>query len=204
MYRAAPWSISQGRPCQTRRFGFCGGPVRVGHEPIEPHDVGRERWVDDSRGVADGRIERQRPGQEVHAEVDAAAGPDEIVDLLVRFRVAERRIDVDRDEVGNREADRAPDLAREPLGDERAGSLAGASELDDVEAVVVGLDEPGERAAFSQRRHVARGHDGSHHPQSLTEPGAGGFGRPNLDFAGSRILPFLTRTGRFARYGPGR
>ena len=44
-------------------------------------------------------------------------------------------------------------------GDERARALAGAAELHDVQPVVVGLDEAGQRAALAERRHVARGLD---------------------------------------------
>ena len=61
------------------------------------------------------------------------------------------------DEVGHGQADRPAELAGQPLGDERARALAGAAELDDVQPVVVGLDEAGQRAALAQGRHVARG-----------------------------------------------
>ena len=53
-------------------------------------------------------------------------------------------------------------LAGDELGDERLRALARAAELQDVQAVVVGLDEPGHRAALAQRRDVA---GGGHRPR---------------------------------------
>ena len=44
-------------------------------------------------------------------------------------------------EVGNREAEGPADLARRQLGDERLLAVAGAAELDDVLAAVIGLHE---------------------------------------------------------------
>ncbi len=169
MYSAAPWSMSHGRPCQTSRFGFCGGAVGVGHEGVEPDDVGREVGIDDVARRRRGRVERQRAGQEVHPEVQPAARADQVVDLLVGLGVAERRVELDADEVGHGQADRACQLAGQPLGDEGTRALAGAAELDDVQAVVVRLDEAGQRAALAQGRHVARGDHGPHHAESLAE-----------------------------------
>ena len=51
----------------------------------------------------------------------------------------------------------ARDLAGDELGDQRARPLPGAAELEDVEAVVVGLDDRRQRAALAQRRDVAGG-----------------------------------------------
>ena len=58
---------------------------------------------------------------------------------------------------------RACQLAGQPLRDEGTRALPGATELDDVEPVVVRLDQTGQRAALAQGRHVARGDDGPHH-----------------------------------------
>ena len=57
------------------------------------------------------------------------ARPDEVVDLLVGLGVAERRVHLDRDEVRHRQSDGPSELARQPFGDERARSLAGARNL---------------------------------------------------------------------------
>ena len=102
-------------------------------------------------------VEGQGAGQEVEPEVEAAAALDEVLQLLVGFGVAEAAVDVDRDELGHRQPERPADLAGEPLGDERARTLAGAAELHDVQAVVVGLDEARQRAALAQGRDVAGG-----------------------------------------------
>ena len=131
--------------------------VGVRDERVEPDDVGREVGVDHLARRRRGRVERQRAGQEVHPEVQPAALPDQVVDLLVGLGVAERRVDLDPDEVGHGQADRACQLAGQPLRDERARPLPGAAELDDVQPVVVRLDEAGQRAALAQGRHVARG-----------------------------------------------
>ena len=52
---------------------------------------------------------------------------------------------------------RAGQLADDHLGDQHLEALAGAAELADVGAEVVGLDDPGQRAALAQRRDVAGG-----------------------------------------------
>ena len=139
------------------------GAIRVGDQRVQPHDVRRERRIDDRAGRRRGRVEGQRAGQEVHAQVAPRARANEVVDLLVGLCVAEGRIDLDRDDVGDRQTDRPADLAGQPLRDERAGTLAGAAELDDVQALVVRLDEAGQRAALPQRGHVSGGQDRPHH-----------------------------------------
>ncbi len=52
-------------------------------------------------------------------------------------------------------------LAGDQFGDQRPGALAGAAELEHVQAVVVGLDHGRQRATFAQRRDVAGGGDGA-------------------------------------------
>ena len=137
--------------------------VGVGDQRIEPDHVGREVGVDDLARGRGGRVERERPGQEVHPEVEAAALADQVVDLLVGLRVAERRVDLDPDEIGDGQADRPRQLPGQPLRDEGARPLTGTAELDDVQPVVVRLDQPGQGATLAQGRHVARGNDGPHH-----------------------------------------
>ncbi len=135
--------------------------VRVGHEGIEPDDVGGEVRVDPS-GPWPRRVERQRARQEVHPEVQAAARVDQVVDLLVGLGVAQGRVDLDADELGHGQPDGPRDLAGQPLGHERPRTLAGAAELHDVQPVVVRLDQTGQRAALAQGRDVAGGDHGSH------------------------------------------
>ena len=79
---------------------------------------------------------------------------------------------IDADQLGHRQPEAARELAADPLGHERTRSLAGAVELDDVEAVVVAFDQPGQRAALAQRGHVAgRGHR-SHRAKPTRRPAA--------------------------------
>ena len=130
--------------------------VDVRHERVEPDDVGGEPRVEGRIGR---RRERQRPGQEVHAEVRAGAVEDQLLDLGVRLGVAELGGHVDDDELGNRQAERASQLARDDLRHERAAPLPGAAELRDVHPVVVGLEQAGQRPALTQWRDVAGGGD---------------------------------------------
>ena len=80
----------------------------------------------------------------------------------MRFGVAEGRVELDAHEVRHVQPDGPCQLAGQPLGDEGPRSLAGAAELDDVQAVVVRLDEPGQGAALAQCRHVACRRHGPH------------------------------------------
>ena len=72
------------------------------------------------------------------------------------------------DELGHRRSRAPRDLARDDLRDEGLRPLAGAAELEDVEPVVVGLDDRGQRAALAQRRDVARRLDRAQHRASLS------------------------------------
>src|SRR6185503_3860461 len=49
----------------------------------------------------------------------------------------------------------ARELAGDDLGEERLATLSRAAKLEDVEAVVVGLDERGQRPALPKRGDVA-------------------------------------------------
>ena len=100
-----------------------------------------------------------RAGQEVDGQVEPGAGGDELLHLLVRLAPAELGVDVDQREVGDVDPERAAELADDDLGHQRLRALAGRGELHDVRAEVVGLDEPGQRAALPQRRQVGGGVD---------------------------------------------
>ena len=133
--------------------------VRVGHERVEPDEIGGERRI---HVRPRGRVERQRSGQEVEPEVEATAVPDEVLQLLVGLGVAEAGVDVDDDDLGHRQADRTGDLPGQPFGHERARALARAAELHDIQPIVIRLDEPGQRATLAQRRDVAGRRDMAH------------------------------------------
>ena len=149
--------MSHSRPCQTSRFGLRGVRSTFVHQRVEPDDVGGQRRVEPARrppasnASAPGRKSRPRlrpgcaaraPGSRGRARRAPSAGSSSTTH-----------------ELGHRQAERARQLAGDHLGDERLRALAGAAELHDVQAVVVGLDEAGQRAALAQRRHVARGGD---------------------------------------------
>ncbi len=65
----------------------------------------------------------------------------QVLDLLVRLPLAEARVEVDGHQSGHGQSEPPPELAADDLGDQRLRPLARAAELDDVQAVVVGLDD---------------------------------------------------------------
>ena len=163
------------------QVGVGRGAVHVGHQRVEPHHVGGE--LGRQRRVGEQR-EGQRAGQEVHPGVRARAGLDELLDLGVGLGVAQLGRDLGDDELGHREPEGPRQLARHDLGHQRAGALPGAAELHDVEPVVVGLDEPGHRAALPQGRDVSGGDDaaqlGRHGAHSGSARGGGACRPPGL------------------------
>ena len=104
-----------------------------------------------------GGRERQRAGQEVDAEVGPDARFGELLDLDVGLGPSEFGLEPRDHELGYEHPERSRELSGDHFGDERAGPLAGAAELHHVHPVVVCLDEPGQRAALAQGRHVASG-----------------------------------------------
>jgi hypothetical protein len=71
-------------------------------------------------------------------------------------------------------AEGAGELADQHLGNQRLAALPGTAELHDVRAVVVRLDNPGQRAPLAQRDDVAQRADGTqrlHHPGRLPTRG---------------------------------
>jgi hypothetical protein len=124
----------------------------VRDERIEPDDVRGFIRVDVRVGS---RVEHQRAGQEIETEIKPAAAMDEILQLLVGLGITQPRIDIDEHELRNGQPDGPGDLTRQPFGNEGPRTLAGAMELDDVEAVVVRLDQAGKGATLAQGRDVA-------------------------------------------------
>ncbi len=207
-YSAAPWSISHGRPCQTSRFGFwavrSGLVTRASNQTTSAAKAGS---TSGAPGVAAAGLKARAPGRKSIPRLSPPLLPDEVVDLLVRLGVAEGGIDLDAHQVGHGQADRPAELAGEPFGDQRARALAGATELDDVQPVVVRLDEAGQRPTLAQGRHVAGGDDGAHHD---AEPSRARCRRGSAcrDEAAGRMwrhdcCAFLTGSGRYDWYGEG-
>ena len=182
-YSAAPWSISHRPWCQRSRLGLRGVRSTLSTKRVEPHDVGGQLGL--WRAL---RRERQRAGQEVHAEVDPAAGGDQLLDLGVGLGGAQRGVELHRARARAPAARaRAPTSPATISAASAFGPLAGAAELEHVQPVVVGLHQPGHRSALPQRGHVAgRGH-GAEHAGIMAGHGdeavgaAGGAGRERAD-----------------------
>ena len=157
--------------------GVGPGPVDVRRVRVEPQDGGRV-------GVRrrPGAVVAEGPGKEVDPEVAARTGGQEVLDLLVGLVPGDRAREVDDRQPGGRDAEASGDLADEHLRDEHLAALAGAGELHDVGAEVVGLDEPGEGPALAQRGDVPDGGDGLEHPHRLVgdrRPVAAGYAGPD-------------------------
>ncbi len=145
--------------------GVARRAVEVAHERVEPDDARRELGV----GLPRERIERDRAGQVVEREVERrraiaqlGAGADQVLDLGVGLGARQVGVDQGEDDLGNRQAGGARQLAGDELGDQCARPLAGAAELEHVEAIVVALDDRRQRAALAQRRDVAGRAHGPH------------------------------------------
>ena len=147
-----------------QQVGVAPRPVDVVDPRVEPQhpsgQVGRHR-----KGV---QVEVEGTGQEVDAEVETAAGPEQVLHLLVGLTGCQDRVDLDADEVGHRQLQRPGKSRAHHLRDECLAALSGAAELDDVGAEVVRLHQTGQRPTLAQRRHVARGGDGGQHARQTT------------------------------------
>ena len=77
------------RPCHTSRFGLTARPVRVGHEGIEPDDVGGDVGLDRVGPAAGAKA--SAPGRKSRPRLSPPLRVDEVLDLLVGLRVAECR-----------------------------------------------------------------------------------------------------------------
>ena len=116
----------------------------------------RRRRARRRAGTRPAGVYGERAGQEVDADVEPGAGDDQLLDLGVRLGAPERAGRASTSTSSrHRQPERARELADDDLGDERQRALSRAAELDDVQPVVVGLDQPRQRPALAQRRHVA-------------------------------------------------
>ena len=137
-----------------QEVGVAPRAVDVGGEGVEPQDVGR--------GVGRGwprPVVAERAGQEVDAEVEAQAGGEQVLDLLVGLVLGDGRLQVDDGHPRHVEAERPRQLADDDLGDEDLDALPGSAELQHVGAEVVGLDDARQRATLLEGGDVARGGD---------------------------------------------
>ena len=83
--QAAPWSIAQGvQACQISRLVFVAA-VDVGHVRIQP-----DHRDASATGHVEAAVDPTEPG-EVHGQVQAGAGADQVLDLLVRLAASDLR-----------------------------------------------------------------------------------------------------------------
>ena len=127
------------------------GPVQVHHERVEPDDVRTEDGIE----LGGARAEADCAGQEVDAEVETGARHQQILNFGIGFGNTDLRVELDQHELRHRQPERARELAGNDLRDKCAGPLAGTTELDHVQAVVVGLHETWQRPALTERCHIA-------------------------------------------------
>ena len=133
--------------------------VDVVYQRVEPqHLAGESRVYAEGGGV---EVECAR--QEVDAQVQPGAGPQQSLHLLVGLAGRERRVHLNRHEIGYRQAQFPGQPRTDDLGDECLATLSCAAELDHVCPEVVGFHEPGERTALAQGRHVPGCKDGTQH-----------------------------------------
>jgi len=125
------------RTVPAQHVDVAPGAVHVADERVEPQHAPREPRVDRERAG----VEVERSGQEVHAQVQAGAAAQQVLDLLVRLRDAERRVQLDRHQLRHRQPQPAGQLPADHLRDEHRQALPGAGVLDDVGAEVVGLHQ---------------------------------------------------------------
>src|SRR5262249_8594843 len=102
-------------------------------------------------------------GQEVDAEVEPRAGVEQVLHLLVGFVAGDLRVEVERHQPRRAQTEPRRQTADDHLGDQHPHTLTCAAELADVGAQIVSLHEPGQAAAFTERRDVAGDRDGLDH-----------------------------------------
>jgi hypothetical protein len=110
---------------------------------------------------------RASAGHELQADVEADGPAQQIVDLLIRLGAGDGFRQRGQHDLRHRQSQRTADLAADQLGDQRLLPMAGAAELDDVLAPVIGLGHGRQRAALAQWRGVAGDGDAADHLRSV-------------------------------------
>lgn len=118
--------------------------VDVVDEGVEPDDAARLDRVHLVRQ----RIEADRAGQVVHAEVEPAAGLEQLLDLLVGLAEPDDGVELHLHQPRDAQPQPLGQPAADDLGDQGLAALAGSGELHDVGTQVVGLDDSGERSTL--------------------------------------------------------
>lgn len=118
------------------------GAVDVVDEGVEPDDAPRLDRVHLVRQ----RVEADRAGQVVHAEVEPAAGLEQLLDLLVGLAEPDHGVELHLHQARDPQPQPLGQAAADDLGDQGLATLAGSGEFHDVYAEVVGFDNTGKRA----------------------------------------------------------
>ena len=190
-----------------QQVGVARRAVDVADEGIEPDDARRQVRI----GLFGNGVEVHSARQVVHRQVESRAGLDQVLDLRIAFGAREFGVQVHQRQVRHRQLQRLGESAGDHFGHQRLRALAGAAELEHVEAFVVGFHDGGHGAAFAQWGDVAGGGtEGERHQAariarrriglrwSAPHPCAATAGRPRR----SRRRPAAARTpahGRCAR-----
>ncbi len=147
-----------------QQVGVAPGAVDIVDQRVEPDHTAGLHGVD----LEGERVETEGTGQEVHAEVEPAAGLEERLHLGVGLAAADDRVQLDPGQLRHAQPQPAAELPADHLGDQRLAALAGAGEFHDIGPEIVRLDDAGERAALTQGRDVAGRRDfGEHRPRLL-------------------------------------
>ncbi len=137
---------------QTSRLGLRQDRSTLAHERVEPqHPGGLVR----RRAGRQRAVEAERAGQEVDAQVAPDAGAQQVLDLLVGLVAGQLLVEVEHHQPWGAQPDPTGQLGHHHLGDQHPQALAGATELADVGAEVLGLHDAGQAAALAQRGDVA-------------------------------------------------
>ena len=141
-----------------QQVGLLRGAVDVRHERVEPDDVGGE--LGSSRAGRRRRRAARRGGSRPRGSCPALAGM-QVLDLGSGSARPSAGSTSTTHELRHRETEGPRQLADDDLGDQRRGPWPAPRNFSDVEPVVVGLDEAGQRSALPQRGDVARRGDGA-------------------------------------------
>ena len=150
-------------PCQISRLGLRQLRSTFAQKASSHSTLAATAAASGASGFSRDPVVPERAGQEVDAQVEPGTGVDQVLDLLVRLVAGDLGVQVERHQPRRAQPDPARELAHDHLGDQHPDPLAGAAELADVGAQVVGLHDPGQRAALAQGRDVADDPDGRDH-----------------------------------------
>ena len=149
----APWSMSCSRRPHQSMLGLRQRAVDVADERVEPQHPAGEVGVGAASTAA--RSASSAPGRKSTPRLRPALARSRSCTSSSGSRAAEHRVEVRPTSSGTGRSSARASPAATTSATSTLQALAGAAELHDVGAEVVGLHEPRQRAALAQRRHVA-------------------------------------------------